>query len=133
MKQRSKSTSALALPGGKWGPHDLRRTGATMMTQLHVLPDVVEHCLNHIEENRTKRVYQRHTYEHEMQAAWKALGKHLTRLATLHVNNMADSAAKTPPPTKKSPGVRKNAVPETETLRRLRTPSLENAPTAQIN
>lgn len=133
MKRRSKSTSALALPGGKWGPHDLRRTGATMMTQLHVLPDVVEHCLNHIEENRTKRVYQRHTYEHEMQVAWKALGKHLTRLATLHVNNMADSAAKTPPPTKKSPGVRKNAVPGTETLRRLRTPSLENAPRAQIS
>lgn len=130
MKRRCKSTSALVLPGGKWGPHDLRRTGATMMTQLHVLPDVVEHCLNHIEENRTKRVYQRHTYEHEMQAAWKALGRHLTRLVTLHVST-ANSTADDTPPRKQSPEARKNTVsPGAKTLRHRRTPSLETAPTA---
>lgn len=132
MKRRSKFTSALTLPGGKWGPHDLRRTGATIMTQLHVLPDVVEHCLNHIEENRTKRVYQRHTYDREMQAAWKILGKHLTRLAALNMTNAADSDAKNTPP-KKAPAARKNAASEPGKQRQLHAPSPETAPTAQMH
>ncbi len=123
MKRRSKSTSALTLPGGKWGPHDLRRTGATIMTQLKVLPDVVEHCLNHIEENRTKRVYQRHTYEREMQAAWKILGKHLTRLVALHAINTADPTAKNKPSSKKAPEARKNAASGTSTLRAYSSPN----------
>ncbi|MDE1544127.1 tyrosine-type recombinase/integrase [Dechloromonas agitata] len=80
MKRRSKSVATLALPGGKWGPHDLRRTGATMMTRLGVLPEVAERCLNHVEENRMKRIYQRHTYETEMREAWRLLGDHLAHL-----------------------------------------------------
>lgn len=80
MKRRSKSVATLTLPGGKWGPHDLRRTGATMMTRLGVLPEVAERCLNHVEENRMKRIYQRHTYETEMREAWRLLGDHLAQL-----------------------------------------------------
>lgn len=80
MKRRSKSVGTLTLPGGKWGPHDLRRTGATLMTRLGVLPEVAERCLNHVEENRMKRIYQRHTYETEMRAAWQVLGDHLAHL-----------------------------------------------------
>jgi len=80
LKRRSKSVATLTLPGGKWGPHDLRRTGATMMTRLGVLPEVAERCLNHVEENRMKRIYQRHTYEAEMREAWRLLGDHLTHL-----------------------------------------------------
>ena len=68
-----------------------------------------------------------------MQAAWKALGKHLTRLAALHMNNTTDSAAKNISPPKKSPEARKNAASGTVTLRQPRTPSLETAPTAQMN
>lgn len=34
MKNRSKLVSALILPRGKWTPHDLRRTGATLMGRL---------------------------------------------------------------------------------------------------
>lgn len=129
MKRRSKSTSALTLPGGKWGPHDLRRTGATIMTQLGVLPDVVEHCLNHIEENRTKRVYQRHTYEREMQAAWKILGKYLNRLMA-HEREVVDSETKSTAPPKKSSEDRRNAASGAGRLRQIRTPSSETAPTA---
>lgn len=80
MKRRSKSVASLKLQDGKWGPHDLRRTGATMMTRLGVLPEVAERCLNHVEQNRMKRIYQRHTYEAEMQSAWRLLGQRLALL-----------------------------------------------------
>lgn len=80
MSGRSKSTTSLTLPNGKWTPHDLRRTGATLMTKLGVLPEVAERCLNHIEENRVKRIYQRHSYEGEMREAWCLLGERLELL-----------------------------------------------------
>ena len=102
------------------------------MTQLHVLPDVVEHCLNHIEENRTKRVYQRHTYDREMLAAWKILGKHLTRLAALNMTNAAASDDKSTPP-KKVPTARKKAASEPGKQWQFHAPSPETAPTAQMN
>ncbi|MEZ5643628.1 MAG: hypothetical protein R3E99_00430 [Burkholderiaceae bacterium] len=34
MSGRSKDVDALVLPGGKWTPHDLRRTAATTMAEL---------------------------------------------------------------------------------------------------
>jgi integrase len=63
-------------------PHDLRRTAATMMVQLGVLPDVVEKCLNHTEPNKLKRIYQRASYEGPMRDAWRLLGD---RLHLLHL------------------------------------------------
>jgi integrase len=80
MSNRSPYVDALKLKGGKWTPHDLRRTGATMMTALGVLPEVAERCLNHTEENRVKRIYQRHTYTKEMAEAWRLLGERLELL-----------------------------------------------------
>lgn len=80
MINRSPLVSALMLPGGKWTPHDLRRTAATIMVSLGVLPDIVERCLNHVEENRMKRTYQRHTYAAEMKEAWRLLGERLELL-----------------------------------------------------
>jgi integrase len=81
MSRRSAKAQSLLLPGGKWTPHDLRRTGATLMTALGVLPEVAERCLNHTEENKVKRIYQRHSYANEMAAAWRLLGEHLESLA----------------------------------------------------
>jgi integrase len=80
MSNRSAHGKALILAGGKWTPHDLRRTGATMMVSLGVLPEVVERCLNHREQNRVKRIYQRHDYKAEMKAAWQLLGERLELL-----------------------------------------------------
>ncbi len=80
MARRSPHTNALKLPGGKWTPHDLRRTAATLMTALGVLPEVAEKCLNHTEESRVKRTYQRHSYEAEKRAAWDLLGERLDLL-----------------------------------------------------
>jgi len=50
------------------------------MTALGVLPEVAERCLNHTEENKIKRTYQRHNYVQEMANAWRALGERLTEL-----------------------------------------------------
>ena len=80
MSRRSPHTNALLLPGGRWTPHDLRRTAATLMTALGVLPEVAEKCLNHTEESRVKRTYQRHSYEAEKRAAWRLLGDRLELL-----------------------------------------------------
>lgn len=80
MSNRSANAQALILKGGKWTPHDLRRTGATLMTALGVIPEVAERCLNHTEENKVKRTYQRHSYTKEMANAWNILGEHLSNL-----------------------------------------------------
>jgi len=77
MKSRSLNTKSLILPGGRWTPHDLRRTGATIMGNLGVRPDVIEKCLNHVEQNKLVRIYQRQKLESEQQAAWKLLGAYL--------------------------------------------------------
>lgn len=73
---------ALLLSGGEWTPHDLRRTGATLMGELGARPDVIERCLNHVEPSRVTRTYQRQKLETEQRAAWDALGKRLDLLLT---------------------------------------------------
>jgi integrase len=80
MSGRSKQTDSLALAGGQWRPHDLRRTGATLMAELGVLPDVIERCLNHTEQSKVKRIYQRPQYEAPMREAWQRLGDRLALL-----------------------------------------------------
>jgi integrase len=80
MSGRSKFCKALKLPEGKWTPHDLRRTGATIMGNLGVRPDVIEKCLNHIEQNKMKKTYQHQSLILEQQQAWKILGERLDNL-----------------------------------------------------
>lgn len=88
MSRRSVDIDALVLPGGKWTPHDLRRTGATLMVSLGVLPDVVERCLNHAEENPMKRTYQRYEYVAEKREAWRLLGDRLDLLTRADADNV---------------------------------------------
>ena len=80
MRGRTKQTNALALAGGKWTPHDLRRTAATIMAELGALPDVIDRCLNHTEQSKVKRIYQRAQYEAPMREAWQKLGQRLDLL-----------------------------------------------------
>lgn len=77
---RTKKIDALALTGGQWRPHDLRRTGASQMAELGAIPDVIERCLNHTEENKMKRIYQRATYEGPMRDTWQLWGERLSLL-----------------------------------------------------
>jgi integrase len=80
LSNRSQHNKALVLTGGKWTPHDLRRTGATMMGDLGIRPDVIEKCLNHTEENKVKRTYQRQELKAEQLYAWRILGDRLNLL-----------------------------------------------------
>lgn len=70
--------NSLVLAGGangEWTPHDLRRTGATMMQGMGVSLDVIDRCQNHVlAGGRVRRVYLRHDYETEKTEAWHKLG-----------------------------------------------------------
>lgn len=80
LKNRSKNTDALILTGGDWVPHDLRRTGATLMQSLNVEPNVIERVLNHLEPKKLVRTYQTFDYADKKQDAWRKLGSKLTAL-----------------------------------------------------
>lgn len=80
LRNRSNATGALLLTGGGWTPHDLRRTGATMMGELGVMSEVIDRCLNHLEQNKLKRIYQRHDLKAEQREAWRLLGDRIALL-----------------------------------------------------
>jgi hypothetical protein len=56
------------------------------MAELGVLPEVIERCLNHTEQTKVKRIYQRAQYEAPMRDAWKKLGDRLALLKQMPVN-----------------------------------------------
>ena len=82
MANRSANTGTLALPGGKWTAHDLRRTCSTIMGELGVKPEIIDRCQNHKEPNRIRRIYQRYSYQPEMRQAWELLGERLESLVS---------------------------------------------------
>jgi hypothetical protein len=67
-----------ALP--HWTIHDIRRTVATRMGDLGVMPHVIERVLNHA-VGGIKGIYQRQTYRAEKAAALKLWAKHVETLA----------------------------------------------------
>ena len=69
---------------GEWTPHDLRRTGATMMQELGVTLEIIDRCQNHLlGGSKVRRHYLHHDYAREKSDAWNLLGKRLeTILAT---------------------------------------------------
>lgn len=88
MSGRSSDTRGLVLDGGKWTPHDLRRTAATLMGELGVLPHVIEKCLNHTEESRIVKTYQRQKMLEEQRQAFMLLGDRLELLANESAGNV---------------------------------------------
>jgi len=54
-----------------WRLHDLRRTAATMMAELGVLPHIVEAILNHVSGHKAgvAGIYNRARYENDRRAA----------------------------------------------------------------
>jgi integrase len=79
LKNRSKACDALALPGGRWTAHDLRRTTSTMMSQLGISTDVINECENHIKQGMSA-VYIQDRREAEQATAYDAVGQRLARL-----------------------------------------------------
>ena len=52
------------------------------MGELGVPGDTIERCLNHKEQNKMKRTYQRQKNEQAMSEAWCVLGKRLDLLTS---------------------------------------------------
>lgn len=65
-----------------WRLHDLRRTCATRMADLGILPHVIEAVLNHVSGSRAgvAGVYNRSTYAAEKRAALDLWSGHVARL-----------------------------------------------------
>jgi integrase len=85
LKGRSNKSKILRLKGGEWHSHDLRRTGATLMGELGIRPDVIDRALNHIEKNKVTRIYQRQELLEDRKRAFRLLGKRLEMILTAAV------------------------------------------------
>lgn len=79
-----KHNNTLVLADGKsgnWTPHDMRRTGATMMQSLGISLDVIDRCQNHvIKGSKVRRSYLHYDYADEKADAWSKLGKRLDEI-----------------------------------------------------
>jgi integrase len=75
---------SLVLSGGKtgeWTPHDLRRTGATMLQSLGVSLEVIDRCQNHlIAGSKVRRHYLHYDYHTEKREAWAKLGERIEQI-----------------------------------------------------
>lgn len=87
---RTESVDALALDGGQWKCHDLRRTCGTLMQSLGVPESIVHRCLNHARTDKLDRVYLQHDYANEMRDAWQLLGNRLSSLTSNGAAGVAD-------------------------------------------
>jgi integrase len=86
MQHRVESNS-LVLGDTEWTPHDLRRTGATMMQELKITLDVIDRCQNHVlAGSKVRRHYLHYEYADEKQEAWIKLGDRLQ--AILNADNV---------------------------------------------
>ena len=78
LKHRRNDNSLVLAKGasGEWTPHDMRRTGATMMQGLRISPEVIDRCQNHVlGGSKIRRHYLHHDYSEEKREAWRLLGK----------------------------------------------------------
>lgn len=65
---------------GEWTPHDLRRTGATMMQHLKISREIINLCQNHVVGSKVDRVYLLADYADEKREAWEKLGAKLDQI-----------------------------------------------------
>ncbi|MFC7514071.1 tyrosine-type recombinase/integrase [Herbaspirillum sp. GCM10030257] len=80
MKNRRHDNSLVLSEGkyGSWTPHDLRRTGATIMQSLAVPLEIIDRCQNHVlSGSKVRRHYLLHEYAKEKRDAWQKLGEKL--------------------------------------------------------
>lgn len=67
------------LPVAKFTAHDLRRTAATGLSRLRVLPHIVDRVLNHLPP-KLNRTYDLHEYQDEKRDAWVLWEKHILKV-----------------------------------------------------
>lgn len=78
IKGRTVETRSLVVGSEPWTPHDLRRSGTTIMQRMGIPGEVSERCLNHVEGNKTKETYHNHDFAYEMKRAWFQLSEALS-------------------------------------------------------
>ena len=86
LEGRVENNSLVLSDDEEWTPHDLRRTGATLMQQLKVHRDVINLCQNHVIGSKVDRVYLLDDYADEKREAWHKLGDRLE--AILNASNV---------------------------------------------
>ena len=69
--------NSLVLGEEEWTPHDLRRTGATMMQKLKISREVINLCQNHVIGSKVDRVYLLDDYADDKREAWEKLGNRI--------------------------------------------------------
>ena len=74
--------------GGRWRPHDLRRTMRTGLSACRVRPDIAELVIGHTKKGIVA-TYDRHAFDAERQAALEAWGE---RLALIVAGEDPDAA-----------------------------------------
>ena len=81
-KMKARLDKALGDGVAPWVLHDLRRTAATGLQRLSVMPVVIEAALNHVSGTRSGIVgiYQRHQYEEERRDALNRWAAHVIGL-----------------------------------------------------
>jgi integrase len=79
----ARMSATLGHPPEAWRLHDIRRTVATRLADLGVLPHVVEAVLNHISGHKAgvAGIYNRASYATEKDAALTLWGDHVRMLA----------------------------------------------------
>jgi integrase len=82
--------NTLVVGDDEWTPHDLRRTGATMMQQLKPRPsrDVINLCQNHVIGTKVDRVYLLDDYADEKREAWQMLGERINLIIQTDTSNI---------------------------------------------
>jgi len=80
--ERAKSALDQRLRISEWHLHDLRRTCATQMSELGVLPHIVEAVLNHQSGHKggVAGIYNRAKYSDEMRTALQRWADHLDKI-----------------------------------------------------
>lgn len=78
--------NSLVVGDEEWTPHDLRRTGATLMQKLKISREVINLCQNHVIGTKVDRVYLLDDYADEKRDAWNKLGDRLE--AILRASNV---------------------------------------------
>jgi len=94
LKKRPANNSLVLASGtkGAWTPHDLRRTGATMMQRLGIPLDVIDRCQNHVlQGSQVRRHYLHYDYAKETAQAWDILGKEIESILQNTPTNLEDS------------------------------------------
>ena len=81
--------NSLAVGDREWTPHDLRRTGATMMQELGIDINIIDRCQNHVlAGSKVRRHYLKYEYKDEKAHAWAKLGERLQSILDSPIVNV---------------------------------------------